>query len=273
MRPCAMARGAAAPLPPTVLGADAGSACVAGALAVAVVVRAVRRLPFAGARARAGRPLALGGCRSSKVARCAEKEAEFDVPGIGHRGVNSVRASGGAGARGNWMMPGNELPEDDFGAPQPKPPKSFRAPPRAPGYAVWSAKRKELPSLLGAWAEAADSEERRAFLQALLEEEIPQGWAVWALAEASAATGGGGFFLSAPREPQALVFLEPQENSVNSIQHVALSPKEASASVRKCVQEWIESLKPKKVIIARPDELNMFGLEVLAGGARISKGL
>lgn len=261
-----------APLPPP-CGAAYG--LLGGTLALAIAARAVQRLPAAAARAirAAGAPAALSGTVRRVVLRAA-KEADFDVPGIGHRGVNSKPPEG---PRGNWMFPEDDglTEEEVFGDAPPKPPPP-RQPekPATPGFAVWLARRKDAPALLSAWAESSEGDVRE-LLQQLALEEVPQGWALWALADPESTPGGGGFYIVPPREPQALVFLEPVDETVNNIQHIALNPKDQGPEVRKVVQDWLESLKPKRSVIRQPGELALFGLEVLGGrtGAQVSRGL
>lgn len=262
------------PTPPGAAALDTGSACVAGALAFALVARAVRRLPIGlgssvAARAAAGRR-ATG---TSRIALCASKEASFDVPGIGSQPVNSKRKTPPGG---NWMFPVSDIDENDMGDQKPDVPPKISRPPETPKtFAVWIARRKDLPALLASWAEAAEDDKTRALLARLAAEEVPKEWGVWGISDGDDTPGGGGFYIVPPREPKALVLLEPVDEEVNNIQHIAVSPKDQGPAIRKAVEDWLASLKPKRAVICRPEELELFSLEVLAGdaGTKVSKGL
>jgi len=259
------------PAPSCAAALDTGSACVAGALAFALVARAVRRLPVSlGARAAVGR-------RTAGTARIAlrAREAGFDVPGIGNQPVNSKprRPSGG-----NWMFPGSDLSDDDLLDDKPdSKPTAGRAQEEAPQtFAVWIARRKDLPALMASWADAAEDDKTRAYLARLAAEEVPKGWALWALCDGASTPGGPGFYMVPPvREPKALVMLEAVDQELNNIQHIAMNPKEQGPESRKAVEDWLASLKPKRAVVCRPEELALFGLELPAGdkGTKVSKGL
>jgi len=154
-------------------------------------------------------------------------------------------------------MPGNAF-EDD----QERPP--------GPNYAVWIARRGELPALLATWAEKAQGDDQQAFLKGLSEIEVPNSWAVWAVAD-TVGLNSGGFYMVAPRVPQAIVYMENSAKNVNNVRHIAINPEEFGLGVESAIAGWFESLRPKKVIINRPQELAVFGLEAM--GAFFSKGL
>lgn len=190
------------------------------------------------------------------------------MPGVFHKPVNKPSE------QADWAPPTN------FGESV----RKAEAPEREsqPNYALWSVTRPQLRELLAAWAgEAAGGV--RGFLEQLAATEVPKGWALWALTDPEETESGGGFYLMPPGEPQAIVFLEPVDQYTNNIHHVAVSPA-AGPGVREAVNGWLKSLKPKKAIICRPEELVLFGLELTAeggagstsgtsGGTTVSKGL
>merc|ERR1711933_230004 len=107
------------------------------------------------------------------------------------------------------------------------------------------------------------------FLKGLSEIEVPEGWACWAVSD-TVGLNSGGFYMVAPRTPQALIFMENSAAKVNNVRHIAVNPEEMSIGVESAIAGWFESLRPKKVIINRPQELAVFGLEAM--GAFFSKG-
>mmetsp|Transcript_68413 Transcript_68413/g.164227 ORF Transcript_68413/g.164227 Transcript_68413/m.164227 type:complete len:233 (-) Transcript_68413:77-775(-) len=141
-------------------------------------------------------------------------------------------------------------------------------------FAIWTKPRTQVPALLKEWAAAAEDEKQQELFEALAEEEIPKEFRVWALATPSVAEGGTGLFLMEPAPPQALIYLEPADESSNSIHHILVEPKSQGAEINASIKAWAESLKPKKMIIQQPQELTLFNL-VLTGreGATVSRGL
>lgn len=239
--------------------------------------------------------------------RKAEREGEEDVPGIMRRPVNarinSVDEDIGEREKERLAQAAEEakrrLKEELLAEITPERVPVYQGVRSAGRFAVWVVRRKEASGLLLEWAAsaaeraavgvaAASSEgtpaELKEKLAALAAEELPAGWAIWALAEPSRVPGGAGFYMSGPIKPQALVFVESVDGTKNNIQHVVVDPAEIGPGVRDAVQDWIQSLRPKQSIICRPEELKLFGLGVTAGssegvdngsigGAKVSRGL
>lgn len=258
------------------LGLLAGPAYAAGALVLALAAHAARRLGggAAGGGAGARRARRQGAARPgpSGTARSA-READFDVPGVGSKPVNQPRPA----TELIWFPEPGFEPDavpDNVKPKAPRPP----APAQNPLYAVWTAKKKEVPELLTAWAASAENDAQRAALQSLAALELPKEWAVWALADArTTKSEAGGFFLTPPREPQVIVMVDPVDAKTVNIQHVAANPREVGPPVCAVLQDWLNSLKPKQAVIRQPEELIAMGLQVQGaaegGGARLSKGL
>lgn len=233
--------------------------------------------------------------RSRHIQRRAEQESEFTVPGV-FRAPHNSRAPIGSSV-GNWMMPEANLDANDERAVaaasarllkegiEEERDMQMRAMgkdvPTEPGkYGVWVLPRKKLPDVLKTWAStSAAGDGQRMALEKLADEEVPKGWSVWALSSLEGLPGPG-FYIAPPREPQALVIVEAVDGGQNNIQHVAANPAEISEDVKTAFADWVDSLRPKKVVVKRPNELALFGLDVLvakksgqAGGAKVSKGL
>lgn len=130
-----------------------------------------------------------------------------------------------------------------------------------PSYALWVAKKKELPPLLAAWAKTLPPGLRRELLEARAVAATPKEWVVWALADASGAgLASGGFFAVPPCEPQMLVFMQAGETNV--IHHIVASPTRPWPSADAGLQQWIESIRPKRCIVQSPQEFGHFGLSI-----------
>ncbi|CAE6947971.1 FXR2 [Symbiodinium natans] len=66
------------------------------------------------------------------------------------------------------------------------------------------------------------------------------------------------------------------------VQHVAVKPTEIGKDTKQAFLDWVESLRPKTVVVKRPKELYAFDLGVEEGdgkgikkgsGPKVSKGL
>lgn len=241
--------------------AQAGTACVAGVLAMAVVARVTRRIACSGRRGRA-----------AVVSRPAQ-EGEFNIPGVMYTPNNRPSAREQKG--GDWLFPEN-YQEDDGPArlPGEEPPKV--TPPKA-GYAVWICMKKKIPEIVKAWAEVdGATPEQQDALRRVADLDVPSDWACWAIADGTKLPAGGGFYMMGPTEPQAIVLLDAVSPLKNELQYVVCNPSEVGPGLTNAVREWIDSLKPKKSMIKRPTELALFGLEIGGGSAasaQISKGL
>merc|ERR1719401_685969 len=146
------------------------------------------------------------------------------------------------------------------------------------GYCVWTVRRNQFAELLAAWAETVtDDDEMRQYLIDLSKLQVPKEWTIWGVMDADLASTGSGFYLIAPRDhPQAIAVIERKGNKELYAHYLAAHPKELGKGVYKAVRQWIESLKPKQVVIRQPDQLALFGLEVSAAkgaAAKVSKGL
>lgn len=232
------------------------------------VAHAGRRLLGAGRGAAARRALLRGVGRRKTAAALCQSHAPADGHASRGRGCTAAHAAGNGGSPGSDSGPGT--------------PEAYRV-----SFAVWTQLKKDVPSLLSSWAaesasgpeEEEECSQATAYLRALSTTECPKGWLVWAIADVKQVPSGmGGFFLVPPCQPQALVFLEAIDAQVNNVQHIAINPTELGPGVRTAVQDWMETLKPKKNVIRHPEELKFFGLEIsggrgAAGGAKVSKGL
>jgi len=256
------------PRPSTLVDMGAGSVYAAGALAVVLVARASRRL-FA------RRPIAAGAATATATrwrhTLTAVREGEADVPGVMSRACNMPQKQPGQGA---WWDPGDpsEGWENQGETPKEKRPVKKKAKPL--NYAVWIARKGEVPGILESWAKASDTEEKQKLYEAVAKANL-QDLIIWALADPSVLEGGGGLYMLPPRNPQALIFLEAVDGQINNIHHIAVSPTEITSGVQAAVLGWMDSLKPKRCVIKRPQEMTLFGIELTSGtsGAKVSKGL
>eukprot|EP00931_Biecheleriopsis_adriatica_P097807 TRINITY_DN7165_c0_g1_i2.p1 TRINITY_DN7165_c0_g1~~TRINITY_DN7165_c0_g1_i2.p1 ORF type:complete len:291 (-),score=75.82 TRINITY_DN7165_c0_g1_i2:34-843(-) len=149
-----------------------------------------------------------------------------------------------------------------------------------PEYCCWVLPQKKAREIMKDWASSKKaSEEQAALLEDLAENGLEEGWAVWALSDIQG-TEGSGFYLIPPnKEPQMLCVVEAVDGRQNNIQHLAVSPSEKASVMQKVFADWVDSLRPKKVILKQPKELRIFGIAVdgqkqgEAGGAKVSKGI
>ncbi|CAE8632332.1 unnamed protein product [Polarella glacialis] len=227
--------------------------------------------------------------RCASTTRQASREGEFNIPGVMHT-ENNMQGRQIKRAKGIFGL--EEVPDDESWDLGEESKKRMAADdddnmPRSAnkiGYVSFVMPKKKLPELLMAWA-ASDkaTEEQREALEELAATELPKGWAVWGLAESRDTPGGPGFYLKAPCEPQAICVMEAVDAGQNDLKHVAADPAAMSDGMRDAFEDWMESLRPKKVILQRPDELILHGLEVEVerkgskankpGGVKVSKGL
>mmetsp|Transcript_24712 Transcript_24712/g.70322 ORF Transcript_24712/g.70322 Transcript_24712/m.70322 type:complete len:241 (+) Transcript_24712:81-803(+) len=147
-------------------------------------------------------------------------------------------------------------------------------------YAIWNTMRKALPELLNSWASEAENDEQKTLLTSLAAAEIDQGLIPWALAEASSTPSGiGGFYLLPPCAPQVIAIIEAVDEERNLLRHIAVNPKQRTPGLDKMIQDWVQSLQGKKLIVSQPEELRIFGVQIIrdnksaSGGATVSKGL
>mmetsp|Transcript_9943 Transcript_9943/g.29366 ORF Transcript_9943/g.29366 Transcript_9943/m.29366 type:complete len:222 (-) Transcript_9943:62-727(-) len=142
-------------------------------------------------------------------------------------------------------------------------------------FGVWTVMRKQVKPMLKAWSENSSSSSMEGYLQNLSKLDIPKEWAVWGLADPNALPGQqGGFYLIPPGDAQIIVFMEAVDDKTVNVEHIAVNPMEMGKGTRKAVEDWIASLKPKKVIIRQPEEFALFELSAGgSGGAQVSKGL
>lgn len=154
-------------------------------------------------------------------------------------------------------------------------------------YAVWSVSRKRTSELLLQWASNTPSSEFKAegggpadkvkaSLEKLAQQEIPKGLAIWGLAEPSSTpTGGGGFYLIPPCDPQAIIIVEAIDGERVVFLDVASNPAAVTSGLQTAIQDWMESLEPKKLILQNVDQWMLFALQPKVGGGytRVSRGL
>ena len=75
--------------------------------------------------------------------------------------------------------------------------------------------------------------------------------------------------------------VEAIDGDRNNIQHLAVRPSKIGDDTRQAFLDWIDSLRPKVVVMKRPKELYAFGLGVdgdgkgteMGDGPKVSKGL
>eukprot|EP00933_Yihiella_yeosuensis_P046562 TRINITY_DN42123_c0_g1_i1.p1 TRINITY_DN42123_c0_g1~~TRINITY_DN42123_c0_g1_i1.p1 ORF type:complete len:276 (-),score=53.43 TRINITY_DN42123_c0_g1_i1:52-879(-) len=163
-------------------------------------------------------------------------------------------------------------------------PPQVQAEGRQGEYCAWVIPKSKLPDLLKEWA-ASDkaSEEQSKMLESLAALEFEKGLTAWALSGLEGAPGPG-FYMAPPRPPQAIAIVEAVDAGQNNIQHVAVCPSDISPTVCQAFRDWVETLRPKKVVVKRPKQLKIFGLLDLvredspqpgqaAAGPKVSKGL
>eukprot|EP00930_Biecheleria_cincta_P034847 TRINITY_DN24023_c1_g1_i1.p1 TRINITY_DN24023_c1_g1~~TRINITY_DN24023_c1_g1_i1.p1 ORF type:complete len:269 (+),score=63.54 TRINITY_DN24023_c1_g1_i1:114-920(+) len=194
------------------------------------------------------------------------------------------------GQQDDWIFPSAISKEEEkalttSGAADQEPKKEAAASTAAvkepePGYATWIMPPSDLPELLKTWASVPGAtEEQKTTLESVADGEFRKGWAVWCLSEV-AGTDGPGFYIMPPREPQAVAVVDAIDAKQNDVQHILVCPSEVGPSVRQAFEKWVESFKPKSVVMKRPQQLERFGLSVDGrfkgegqGGAKVSKGL
>ncbi|CAK0848411.1 unnamed protein product [Prorocentrum cordatum] len=130
---------------------------------------------------------------------------------------------------------------------------------RACGFALWPAKRKELPALLAAWAAAAPEGPQSRSMAA---SPLPEGWRAWALCDPAGLPAGGGVYMVAPpaAAPQLVVLLEPLE-AVNVVHFAAASPAAPWPGAGAALQEWFATMLPKRCEVAPHFDISLFGLQ------------
>lgn len=221
-----------------------------GALALAIVARAGSCL-FAGFAA--GLAGSEDGRASSRAVRKAADGSASDAPGLVPQ----------SGANSKPVAVESDGLQDEMSD--------------APDFAVWIKTRKKAAEILTAWAEEEEAtEEMSAYLKELAAKEVPQDWGVWAIADAGGLETGGGFYMLEPLAPQAIVLLDPVDEDKTYVEYMAFNPKTLGPTPKKALSDWLESFRPKKQIIRRPEQLILWDMEVKGGKgsmAKVSKGV
>jgi len=148
-------------------------------------------------------------------------------------------------------------------------------------YCCWVTPKKKAAELFTSWSEdeAADDEQKDMLLN-LGTTEMKKGWTIWAICHSEEGRGPG-FYIVPPCEPDALVVVEAVDEDKNNIQHLAVRPSKIGEKTKQAFLDWIDSLRPKVVVVKRPPELYTFGLGVdgdgkgtqMGDGPKVSKGL
>jgi len=234
-------------------------------------------------RARAAHPSPPPGARSGGVrqaAGAAYVAGAFVVMGaiLAGRRFGSARRAAGKSGRAPRAQPGDGGRRGQrclARAAQPGADVGQQLQAAKANFAIWTPKRAEVSALLASWAEVAEPGDMKDFFAAMCKLEVPKGWLVWAVSEsAHVPSGVGGFYIIPPCEPQALVFMEAIDSTTNCIQHFAIDPRALGPGVRSAIQDWLESMKPKRSAVQYPAELVLFGMDLnVGGGAQVSRGL
>eukprot|EP00929_Paragymnodinium_shiwhaense_P001576 TRINITY_DN101812_c0_g1_i1.p1 TRINITY_DN101812_c0_g1~~TRINITY_DN101812_c0_g1_i1.p1 ORF type:complete len:285 (-),score=73.55 TRINITY_DN101812_c0_g1_i1:72-926(-) len=209
--------------------------------------------------------------RFAVARRAAVKEANFDVPGIGARGVNM---------KPEWMQQiGKDMPDMENMPEDMQYTGITEFPTR---YVCWLTRKATIPAILKAWQEDKScTDEQKAIMEKVAKMEIPKGWACWALAEESMSEKGPGFYLLPPpgAEPQVLVLLEAVDGTKNLIHHVCAKPDALGLNVENAVNDWLDSQFPKECVVRQPEEFKAFKIELDSedqgegSSVKVSKGL
>jgi len=264
-------------------GNGAARAYVAGAVVLALAARAARRLTGAtNCRREANRVLRRNDqspFRDGVNNPNALKEGNCDIPGVMTRAVNQKTAWYNSPEDGPSMFDPLDpnkmlLPEqqEEIRAKE-KEEQDIRdaAMAKVSGkgqrHAVWLSSRAEFEKNVEEWLTREGlTEEMKESLETVLKQQkagkIPKNWATWAVCNVDLLENGGGFYLIAPRMPQAIIIVEPADKTTNNIQHIAVDPGELGSGLAEAVLDWMDSLKPKSSVIRRPDEWNAFNLQV-----------
>lgn len=148
-------------------------------------------------------------------------------------------------------------------------------------YCCWVTPKKKASELFESWAddEAADDEQKNLLLN-LSNTEMKKGWTIWGLTHKDKDREPG-FYIVPPCEADCLVVVEAVDEDKNNIQHLAVRPSKIGKETKQAFLDWIDSLRPKVVVVKRPPELYAFGLGVdgdgkgtsMGDGPKVSKGL
>ena len=231
----------------------------------------------AGPGAKAAKALALGafllGLRGAKSRRYATKKRPVDA-------MNDPERKGKF--KGSWLFP--EMREEAF-EEEDEPTK--KKPLEDCVYSCWVTPKAKAVDFFKSWAEdeTADDEQKDILLN-LSSMELKKEWTVWGLInidkmEAMEEKAQPGFYIVPPTDPDALVVVEAIDEETNNIQHLAVRPSKIGKDMRQAFLDWVDSLRPKVVIVKRPPELYAFGLGVdgdgkgtqMGEGPKVSKGL
>ncbi|CAE7808101.1 fmr1, partial [Symbiodinium sp. CCMP2456] len=90
---------------------------------------------------------------------------------------------------------------------------------------------------------------------------------VWGLSHASEGRDPG-FYLIPPGDPQILTVVEALDEEKVDVQHVAVKPSDIGKETKQAFLDWVESLRPKLVVVKRPKELYAFDLGVEEGDGK-----
>ncbi|OLP82213.1 Fragile X mental retardation syndrome-related protein 2 [Symbiodinium microadriaticum] len=134
-------------------------------------------------------------------------------------------------------------------------------------YCCWVMPKKKAADFLKEWAEEEEaSDEQKDLLQGLASAEF-EGWTVWGLSHASEGRDPG-FYLIPPGDPQILAVVEALDEEKVDVQHVAVKPSDIGKETKQAFLDWVESLRPKLVVVKRPKELYAFDLGVEEGDGK-----
>jgi len=149
-------------------------------------------------------------------------------------------------------------------------------------YCCWVTPKKEASEILKGWAEQDDvSDEQKDILQSLSEVEFNKDWTVWGICHISVGSDPG-FYIFPPSEPAILAVMEANGEDQCDVHHVAANPSALGKNTKQAFLDWVESLRPKTVVVKRPKELYTFDMGVEEGdgkgikkgsGPKVSKGL
>ncbi|CAJ1417259.1 unnamed protein product [Effrenium voratum] len=139
-------------------------------------------------------------------------------------------------------------------------------------YCCWVTPKKRASETLKSWSEEEEADdEQRQMLDNLALTQFKSKWTVWCLCHSSEKHGPG-FYIMPPQEAEALVVVEAVDKDTNNFQHIAVRPTKMGDDTRQAFLDWIDSLRPKVVVVKRPQELYAFGLGVDGDGAGTEMG-
>ncbi|CAE7660160.1 FXR2 [Symbiodinium pilosum] len=216
--------------------------------------------------------------RRARVVRQALSDNPWDELNKQTRGTGKQRKSE-AGAP--WFVPGwgDEEDEDDDDEEEEL---ERKKPVEESVYCCWVMPKKKASAILEEWAEEEEaSDEQKDILQSLASTEFRDGFTVWGLSHTKEGREPG-FYLIPPGDPEILTVMEAVDEEKVDVHHVAVRPSMKGMETKQAFLDWVESLRPKMVVVKRPTELYAFDLGVEEGdgkgikkgsGPKVSKGL